>query len=193
MRKLFLLGLALVLVSATTATADKPSSDDALASGPKVGARLGAFNVTKCAGAEEDGVEEGRELCYRCRNGSRPQVMVFTRSTDGKVVELVKKLDKAAKENDEASLRVFVNVLDEDREAASDKAKKFAAATSATEVPFVVPNEFENGPDNYGINEDAAVTIVLASDSKVKATYATANAEQLNIDAVIKDLGKILN
>ena len=42
------------------------------------------------------------------------------------------------------------------------------AATSNQNVPFVVPSEFENGPDNYGINAKAAVTITLAGDSGVK-------------------------
>ena len=48
--------------------------------------------MTKGAGAEQDGVKEGKNLCYRCRNGARPQVMVFTRSTDPAVVDLVKDL-----------------------------------------------------------------------------------------------------
>ncbi|HQU46869.1 MAG TPA: hypothetical protein VNH11_25160 [Pirellulales bacterium] len=37
----------------------------ALKSGPQVGDFVEAFQVVKCAGAENDGVPVGRELCYR--------------------------------------------------------------------------------------------------------------------------------
>ncbi len=36
-----------------------------LKSGPQVGDSLDAYQVTKIAGAEADGVKLGRELCYR--------------------------------------------------------------------------------------------------------------------------------
>ena len=37
----------------------------ALKSGPQVGDAVEPFQVVKCAGAENDGVSVGRELCYR--------------------------------------------------------------------------------------------------------------------------------
>ncbi len=194
MKNLFVLSLGLVVALAASGivTAEEAAKNE-LKSGPQTGDSLGAFYVTKIAGAEDDGVDEGQNLCYRCRNGSKPQVIVFTRSTDPKVAELVKKLDKAVSENESSKLRVFVNLLGEDKEDLSEKAKKFAAQSSAKNVPIVVPNEFENGPLNYGINEKAAVTVTLASDLGVKATHAFDDADNVNIDSIIGDLEKILN
>ena len=185
------LSLAVALTTAGSVFAEEAASDG-LKSGPQDGDKIGAFYVTKVAGAEEDGVAEGKNLCYRCRNGARPQVIVFTRSTDGKVKELVKKLDKAVSKNESSQLRVFVNLLGDDKDDLADTCKKFASVTKAKNVPFVVPNEFENGPDNYGINAKADVTIMLASELGVKASHAVAKADQLDVDQVIKDLGKIL-
>ena len=194
MKNLFVLSLGLVVAFAAGGIV---SADDAakkqLKSGPQTGDSIGAFYVTKIAGAEEDGVDEGQNLCYRCRNGSKPQVIVFTRSTNPKVAELVKKLDKAISDNESSKLRVFVNLLGDDKDELSQKAKKFAAKSQAKNVPIVVPNEFENGPENYGINAKADVTITLASELGVKATYAVAKAKDLDIDTVIGDLSKILN
>ncbi|TWU20086.1 hypothetical protein Pla52o_46000 [Novipirellula galeiformis] len=192
MKNFFVLGMALALVSATTAMADKPAQKGAMKSGLQPGENVGPFYVTKCAGAEEDGVAEGKNLCYRCRNGSKPQVMVFTRSNDPKVTELVSKLDAAIGANADSKLTVFVNVLNEDKDDASEMAKKFASTTKAKSIPFVVPNENANGPDNYGINPKADVTIVMANEGNVKANYSVANAKKLDIDAVIGNLGKIL-
>lgn len=185
------LSLAVALMTAGSLFAEEAASDG-LKSGPQCGDSLGAFYVTKVAGAEDDGVAEGKNLCYRCRNGARPQVIVFTRSTDAKVKQLVKRLDKAVADNESGQLRVFVNVLGEDKEDLSDICKKLAADTGATNVPFVVPNEFENGPDNYGINAKADVTVLLASDLGVKATHAFASSKDLKVASVIKDLNKIL-
>ena len=86
MKNLFVLGLALTVTSAVSFAGE-------IKSGPQAGDSLGAFYVTKCAGAENDGVAEGKNLCYRCRNSRKPQVVVFTRSTDAKVVDLIKQID----------------------------------------------------------------------------------------------------
>ena len=59
MKRTFLgAGLAAALV-AGVAIADE------LKSGLQVGDDVGAFQVVKCGGAVEDGVDVGDELCYR--------------------------------------------------------------------------------------------------------------------------------
>lgn len=183
---------AVMSLIVTLAFVGSVMAGEKLKSGPQVGDGLGAFDVTKIAGAEKDGVEIGKNLCYRCRNGSRPQVIIFTRSTDPKVAELLRKLDTAVIEHEGEKLTTFVNLLGEDKDDLTAAAKEFAASTKTSNVPFVVPNEFENGPDNYGINPKAAVTVVLATDSKVKANHAVADVKDLNVDAVIKDISKIV-
>ena len=89
--------------------------------------------------------------------------------------------------------KAFVNYLGDSKDAASDAAKKLAATTKAENIPFVVPNEFENGPEDYGINAKAAITIIMAHEGKVKANHAFAKASELDVAAVIGDLKKILN
>ena len=164
-----------------------------LKSGLAVGESIGAFNVTKCAGAEGDKVEVGDNLCYRCKNGARPQVMVFTRSTDDKVVRLVTRLDEQLAKNEEAQLRAFVNMLGESKDVAMDEVKKLAVASKAKQVPFVVPNEFENGPEDYGINPKAEVTVIVANESKVVANFAFASAKDVNIKDILGQIEKVLN
>ncbi|MEZ6134742.1 MAG: hypothetical protein R3C53_07525 [Pirellulaceae bacterium] len=164
-----------------------------LKSGLKAGAAIGPFYVTKCAGAEEDGVDTGKNLCYRCKNGARPQVMVFTRSTDDKVVAFVKELDAQLKKHEDAQLRAFVNVLGDSKDTASGEAKKLAEASKAKLVPFVVPNEVENGPEDYGINPKAEITIILANESKVVANFAAAKAKDFDAKAVMGKLKEMLN
>lgn len=188
MKRLTTFAMAIALLaSASLASADEPKS------GLQAGELIGPFFVTKLSGAEDDGVDIGDNLCYRCKNGGRPQVMVFTRSTDEKVVKLVQALDAAIPKNKAKQLRAFVSCLGEDKSSAKAGAAKLAEATKAKNVPFVLPNEFANGPDDYGINPKAEVTVILAEGGKVKANHAAASGKELKIDAIVADLAKILN
>jgi hypothetical protein len=187
--KQFALLSALAVFALTTQV-----SAEEIKSGLEPGKFVGAFYVTKCAGAEEDGVEVGKNLCYRCKNGGRPQVMVFTRDAkDKNVVKLIQELDKAIAENSDKELRAFVNVLGSDKEELSTVAKDAAKETKVKNVPFVVPNEFENGPDNYGLNAKAGVTIILATGGQVKANHAVETAKDLKVDEVLADVKKLVN
>jgi hypothetical protein len=182
MKQLTALTIAVVMLFAVTFA----NAAEKLQSGLQKGAGIGPFYVTKCAGADKDGVAIGKNLCYRCKNGRRPQVMVFTRSSDPKVIALIKGLDKALTANSDSELRAFVNVLGESKDEATNAAKALAKSTAAKNIPFVVPNENENGPDDYGLNSKAEVTIIIASNSKVRSNVAVGKASKLNVDEVIK-------
>jgi hypothetical protein len=120
-------------------------------------------------------------------------VMVFTRNTDEKVAGLVKKLDAAVAKNADEKLAAFVNLLGEDQEALESQAKKFASKTKAENVPVVVPVEFENGPDNYGLNPKAEVTVILAVGGKVVANHAVSGElNEKTVAAILADVPKLL-
>lgn len=86
----------------------------------------------------------------------------------------------------------FVNVLGDSRDVASDQAKKMAATAKVKHVPFVVPTEFENGPENYGINPKAELTIIFANEAKVVANYSVASLKDLKVKDAMSHLKKIL-
>ena len=52
--------------------------------------------------------------------------------------------------------------------------------------------EAEDASGLRAINAKAAVTVVLASDLGVKASHAVEDAKELNVDAILKDIGKIV-
>jgi hypothetical protein len=179
--------MALTLLASVAAAAE-------LKSGLESGKPIGPFDVVKCAGPD-DKVKVGAELCYRCKYGQRPMVMVFSRASDAKVAALVKKLDAAVESNSKKQLAAFVSLLGADRDALEAKAKEFSSKAKLANVPLVVPVEFENGPADYGINPDAEVTIIIAKNSRVTANHAFAKGD-LNdkaIEAVLADVEKLVN
>ena len=87
MRAACVMAVALAFGVAVVASAE-------VTSGPAVGDMVGAFTVTKVTGNPDDGVADGRTLCYRGKMGQRPVVMIFARSADEKLAKLCKELDE---------------------------------------------------------------------------------------------------
>lgn len=181
-----------IAISFIPMLADSAISATATEDGLKQGDAIGVFYVTKVAGAEDDGVEPGEDLCYRCRYGSRPMVMVFARETGGKVPELLKAIDTAVADSEEESLRGLLTLLGEDASALKDVAGKIATSSDVKMVPIAVAKEPKTGPMNYKLAENAPVTIVLAKDSQVVTTH-TFTAEKIDVDSVMKEVAKMLN
>lgn len=191
MKKLMsLLVVIAVSASALVSQAEEATNQVSLKSGLQPGKSIGAFLVTKCAGAEEDGVEQGANLCYRCKNGGRPQVIVFTRTVSKRIEGLVKQLDVAVAKHEKNQLRAFVNLLGKDKESLQTTAKELGTKTKVKAIPFVVPNEFKNGPEDYGLNPKADLTVIIAKDGKVVANHAFAKdkLDKDGIKGIIKDV-----
>lgn len=187
MKKFASVAIALALLAGTVFAAE-------FQSGLQKDQKIPAFNVTKVAGPE-DGVAVGANLCYRCKYGARPQVMIFSRTTDERLTSLVKKLDEALAKNEDKQLKAFVNVLGDSKDAADTAAKAFAAKAGSKNVPIVVPDEFANGPENYGINPKAELTIIIASQSTVVSNHAfekDAFCESC-LDKVVADVAAVVS
>ena len=166
-----------------------------LKSGLQPGDELGAFDVEKCAGAVNDGKEVGANFCYRCMLGNKPVVMVFARKADERLAELVKHLEEEITEHEEQKLSSFVNLLGKDADALKSEAKDFGAKHKLENVAIVVPQDNENGPEDYKINPEAETTVLIYRQGKVEANHAFAPGEldEKGIQAVIADTDKILN
>ena len=155
------------------------------------GDSVGVFYVTKVAGAEDDGVQPGEQLCYRCRYGSSPMVMVFARRTGGRVTELVRRIDRAVFSNRKRRLKGLVTMLGDSTPAVKAAAGEVAAAAKVEHVPVVVAKEVKTGPLNYKLPADAEVTVVVAKDSQVVKTH-TFTSEKVDIAAVMSEVERIL-
>ncbi len=186
MSRMFL-GAAL-LVAMTSTYSGAADTADFL----KQGDPIGAFTVTKVAGAEDDGVEAGESLCYRCRYGSRPMVMVFTHDAGDGVAKLVKELDSAVASHSDAQLKGLVTLLGENQESLKEKAGKIVQSSGAKHVPVVIAEEAEHGPQNYNLDDSVEVTVVVANDSQVVATH-TYQAANIDIKQVMSDVQQMLN
>ena len=162
-----MVAMAVVLGLASAASAE-------MTSGPQVGEVVGAFTVTKVTGNPDDGVEDGRSLCYRCKMGQRPVVMVFARSADEKLAKLLKKIEEEVEEHKAEKLTGFVNMIGADAESLKKATADFVAKHGIKRIAFVVPDDLQHGPPEFKIAPDADVTIVCYKGGTVKANHAFA-------------------
>lgn len=164
-------------------------------SGPQVGDLVGAFTVEKAAGAADDGVAVGDQLCYRCRMGNRPMVMVFAHTPDAQLAALVKQLDKVVADNKEKKMGSFVSLLGDMPDHLKAAAKSFVEKNKIENIAFVVPEENKAGPSDYNLNDKADITVLIYRQGKVEANHALAagGLSDDEIKKIIADTGKILN
>lgn len=165
MRSALVMAVALVCGAAAVASAE-------MTSGPAVGDMVGAFTVTKVAGNPDDGVADGRTLCYRCKMGQRPVVMIFARSADEKLASLLKELDEELEEHADDKLTGFVNMIGADAESLKKAAAEFVAKHGIKRLAFVVPEDATNGPPDFKIAPEADVTVICYKEGTVKANHA---------------------
>jgi len=187
MSRLFLT-LAAACLFALPTMADDSAKKDGLCQGDSIG----AFYVTKVAGAEDDGVEVGEPLCYRCRYGSRPMVMVFTRATGEPVGKLVKELDAVVGANKDSQLKGLVTLIGGESSDLTDQAKAMAGKIGSKNIPIVVAKDNKAGPKGYKLSADSEVTVVIANESQVIASHNFA-ADKIDVAAVIKEVKNMLN
>ena len=175
------LAATLVLAVAIVARAE-------VTSGPQVGDRVGAFTVTKVAGNPGDGITDGQHLCYRCKTGAKPVVMVFARTADEKLAKLLKKVEAEVAEHEDKKMVSFVNMIGGDADSLKKAAADFVAKHDIKRIAFVVPDDVQHGPPDFKIAPDADVTVICYREGKVQANHAFPKGGLTDdkIDAVVK-------
>ena len=170
----FACAMAAVVFGAAVAVAE-------VTSGPQVGETVGAFTVTKVTGNPDDGVADGRNLCYRCKMGGRPVVMVFARSADEKLAKLLKKIEEEVE-------------IGTDAESLKKATAEFATKHGIKRIAFVVPDDTKDGPPDLKIAPDAEVTVICYKGGKVEANHAFAKGglSDEKIDAVVSASCKLV-
>jgi len=173
---------AAAVLLAGTAMAEEP-----LKSGPQPGDRLpGTFeplNVT--------GEYAGERHCLVCDAGLKPTVMIFARTLATATVDLLTRVDTATKAHARQRLVSFAVFLSDAPELEQQLAD---AATEHGLEKTTLAIDDPAGPDGFGLDDEADVTVVLYKAHTVEANHAFRAGELDDdaIDRILADLPKIL-
>lgn len=187
----FITVLSLALAIAVSGSVTRAAE---LKSGLRPGDYIGAFDSVKCAGAVNDGIAVGSELCYCCQLGLRPVVLVFAHNpADPSVAALLTQIETAVAKHKDQQLGGLVSLLGADREELISQAKQLGSQHKLAHVALVVPVEHK-GPADFNLNPEAAVTVMIYNEAKVTATYAFApgGLKPEAIERIMADTEKML-
>jgi hypothetical protein len=117
--------------------------------------------------------------------------MIFAREITGPLTSLVKKIDKATAEHQNAHMGSFVVFLNDD-ESLEKKLKDLADQEKIDHTVLSIDNPA--GPRGYGIAKDADVTVVLYTKRNVKVNHAFKKGEmtESDVDKIVGEVSNIL-
>ena len=151
---------------ATTDKAGEVSKEKrALAeSGPEVGATIHPFFVRAVTGPHRN-----RSVCYVCRYGSRPVVMVVMQRVDPEIGSLLTELDSVIDKHRVSGLRGF-GVLVTDESSRAVPILQTMAFDEKIHMPLTAATTAIAGSGSHNLHPDAATTIILYRGQKAVET-----------------------
>ncbi|MBI3864297.1 MAG: hypothetical protein HY290_20630 [Planctomycetia bacterium] len=176
-------GVALLLVGFAI-RADDPSRPAAghLKSGPQVGDKVSTFYVRAITGPLKN-----KSVCYVCRNGDRPVVMVFIRQITPELKSLLKGIDSEIDRSRASGLRSFGVFLAGESQELLPQVQTLAFDEKIN-LPLTIAAAPSDGNAGGSIHSEAAVTVVLYRDLTVMANFAC-RADELHparVEAILK-------
>jgi len=174
---MFIKSLGVVLIVGVVLAGDLPS-------GPQVGQKLTPFKVLAFSGPDA-----GKEL-ELLKKDKGPTLLIFVHKITRPALKFLRPVDKFVAELEKGKLHARIVWLSEDK----DKAKEFldrAKNSLNLETPIVISLDGKDGPGAYGLNDQVALTVLIAKGSKVEANFALIDPNANDAPKVIRALGKV--
>ncbi|MDA0831832.1 MAG: hypothetical protein O2955_16615 [Planctomycetota bacterium] len=179
-----------VLMADTKSTVNIVPTDDIVeAKRPFISGRLVGDEVPYFYVRAVTGPMMNRSVCYVCRNGQRPVVMVLMQTLSPSARDLLIEIDRVVNKSRAYGLRCF-GVLVSDEPMRDVSHVQTFAFDGKIEMPLTIGAPMVALPSCQNLNPDADVTVILYRQRKVVANYAF-RGDMLDEDA-IKRLGQTI-
>lgn len=176
--KIKLLALCLLFLGATISFATDP-----VFSGPQAGEKVTPFTVVALSG---DTV--GKERTISTAAEGRATVLVFVHGVERSLVPLLMVVDQYGAEHQDR-LKTEIVFLFADRLEGEQRGRAVAGSLKF-QAPAGLSTDGAEGPGNYGLNKECLLTIVVAKDSKVTASFALVQPGIADAPKIIGALAK---
>ena len=134
-----------------------------------------------------------RSVCYVCRNGRRPVVMVFLRKLSPEVKPLLKQLDTLVDRHRAEGLRSFGVYVSDDPSNAISGVQTFSF-DHKIRLPLTVASLAVGEPTCQNLSAEAEVTVVLYEERRVTHRFAFRAGEigPVEIEHIRRSIEKLL-
>jgi hypothetical protein len=152
-------------------------------SGPAAGEQLAALKVYAATGEHKE-----KELDYRAERKDKPTVYVFVNQWDRPAARFLKVLDGEIRKDADDAAAVAVWLTD-DADATKEYLPK-AQQSLQLENTALALHAGKNGPDGWGLNDLAHLTVVVARGGKASASIAFVSVNETDVPKVREALRK---
>jgi hypothetical protein len=162
----------------------RASPPEPLRSGLQAGERVQTFYVRAITGPLKN-----KSVCYVCRNGDRPVVMIFVRRITPELKKLLKGIDAEIDGHRAWGLRGFGVFLAGDGDELLPQVQTLAFDEKVN-LPLTIAAAPSDGSAGGTIHADAAVTVMLYREQIVTANFAyrALELQDREIDRILKGI-----
>ncbi|MFP6765310.1 MAG: hypothetical protein VB858_16900 [Planctomycetaceae bacterium] len=156
--------------------------------GPKAGSTIHPFFVRAVTGPHRN-----RSVCYVCRYGSRPVVMVLVQEVDPKLGTLLTTIDQIIDQNRLTGLRGF-GVLVTDQSAQAVPILQTIAFDRKVHMPLTAATTSIAGSSSHNLHPDAATTLILYRNQKAVETISLKSGQitSARVSSVTQQIRKFI-
>lgn len=131
----------------------------------------------------------GKSVCYICRNGDRPVVMVFVREITPELRKLLKGIDELVDTHRAEGLRSFGVFMANESKMLLPVVQTLAFDEKLN-MPLTISASSVDGAAGPHLQNDSAITIVLYRDQKVTANFSY-RAGELDSEGIVRVLSEV--
>ena len=158
-----------------------------VASGPPVGDKVASFKVFDATGLHKD-----KDVDYTAERKDQPTIYVFINQWNRPVARFLKTLDEAIKQDSDKAYLVAVWLTDQ-AEQTKEYLPKAQQSLKLESTALTVFQGEKRGPDGWGLNDMAHVTVVVAAKAKVAATFGLVSVNETDVRPVRMAFKKALD
>lgn len=163
-------------------------------SGPKAGEKVPALKVFGVVGKVE-----GKEADFAADRKDAPTIYVFVQATEGGVpvggrpaARFMKVLDEKIGDTSDKAEIVAVWLGEKAFDAHKEYLPKINMALKLTKTSLAAFDGATGGPNNWGVNPDVHLTVVVANKGKVAKSFAFTSVNETDVKPVLEELKKAL-
>ncbi len=182
---------ALLAVCAVFAFAPLARGDE---SGPKVGEKVPALKVFGVTGKVE-----GKEADFAADRKDEPTIYIFVQGTEGGIpvggrpaARFMKVLDEKLADTSDKATIVAVWLGDKTFDKHKEYIPKFQMSLKLEKTSLAAFDGEKSGPNNWGVNSDVHLTVVIVNKGKVAKSFAFTSVNETDVKPVLEELKKSL-
>jgi hypothetical protein len=158
-------------------------------SGPTVGEKIPPLKVLHVVGDNE-----GNEADATGDRAEKPTIFLFVRTDrwTRPVARTIKLLDEKANKESE-DVRLFAVWLTDDKEKTKEYLPRAQQSLRLERTALLLHPDLNTGPEHWGINSDADLTVVVTANKKVAARFGFVSPNEKVVEDLLKALKKTVD